>query len=110
MATDSQLTAAFANENAQEALAELVHRYVNLVYSAALRQVGKDAHAADDVVQLVFAHFVRQASSLRNRASLGGWFYTTTHHLSANFVRGEQRRKRREMEALVMEGIDSDGA
>jgi RNA polymerase sigma factor (sigma-70 family) len=107
MDPDSELTVRLVEGNTEAALAELVRRYVNLVYSAALRQVGGDTHFAEDVVQIVFARFVCQAASLRNRASLGGWFYTTTHHVAANVVRSERRRKHRDKEAQVMENIKS---
>jgi RNA polymerase sigma factor (sigma-70 family) len=103
MGPDSELTAALVEGDAEPALTELVRRYVDLVYAAALRQVGGDAHLAKDVVQVVFTRFVRQAAALRHRASLGGWFYTTAHHVAANVVRSERRRKQRETEAHLME-------
>ncbi len=105
MAHDSELTKALVEGNAEAALGELVRRHVDLVYATALRQVGRDAHLAEDVVQVVFARFVHRAAALRDRESLGGWFYTTAHHVAANVVRGERRRKDRELEAQTMENI-----
>jgi RNA polymerase sigma factor (sigma-70 family) len=101
MELDSALTLSLVEKNDEAALAELVRRYVTLVYSAALRQVGGDTHLAEDVTQVVFTRFVRQASSLRDRSSLGGWFYSTTRHVAANVVRSERRRKDREIKAQM---------
>src|SRR4051812_4616099 len=78
---------------------------MDLVYSAALRQVGGDTHFAEDVVQQVFADFARKATTLRGRTSLSGWFYTSTHYAAAKLVRRERRRKARDLEASKMNAI-----
>src|ERR1700761_6987132 len=96
MTSDSQLLAAFARTNSEDAFAELVRRHVNLVYSAALRQVNGDAHLAQDVAQTVFADLARKAQSLSRRESLAGWLYTSAHFAAAKAVRGETRRRDRE--------------
>jgi RNA polymerase sigma factor (sigma-70 family) len=106
MNSDSELISSLVSGDG-DALAELIRRYVGLVYSAAVRQVGGDAHLAEDVAQEVFSRLVRQAASLRGRTSVGGWLYTTTHHIAANVVRGEQRRRRRETEAQIMLSDDA---
>jgi hypothetical protein len=51
MTPDSELLRQFARTNSEAAFAELVKRRVNLVYSAALRQVNGDAHSAKEVAQ-----------------------------------------------------------
>ncbi len=96
MTPDSELLANFARTNSQEAFAELVRRHVNLVYSAALRQVQGDAHLAQDVAQLVFADLARKAGSLARRESLTGWLYTSAHFAAAKIIRTETRRRDRE--------------
>ena len=56
--SDSELLGEYARHNSQDAFAELVQRYVDLVYSTALRQVGGDAHLAQDVAQNVFTALI----------------------------------------------------
>src|ERR1035438_3856449 len=96
MTPDSELLAAFARKNSEDAFAELVKRHVNLVYSAALRQVNGDAHSAKDVAQMVFTDLARKADSLARRESLTGWLYTSVHFAATKIVRGENRRRDRE--------------
>src|SRR5271154_5614426 len=96
MTPDSELLRQFATTNSEDAFAELVKRHVNLVYSAALRQVNGDEHSAKDVAQTVFADLARKASSLSRREILTGWLYTSAHFAAAKIVRGENRRRDRE--------------
>ena len=96
MTPDSELLRRFAKTNSEDAFAELVKRHVNLVYSAALRQVGGDTHLAQDVAQTVFTDLARKATSLSRRESLTGWFYTSAHFAAAKIARTENRRRDRE--------------
>ena len=64
MTPDSELLGRYAGTRSEDAFAELVRRHVNLVYSAALRQVNGDAHLAQDVAQTVFTDLARKAGSL----------------------------------------------
>ena len=96
MSSDPELLATFARTNSEDAFAEVVRRHVNLVYSAALRQVNGDAHLAQDVAQTVFADLAQKAASLSRCQSLTGWLYTSAHFAAANMIRGETRRRARE--------------
>ena len=96
MTPDSELLAVFARDHSDAAFAELVRRHVDLVYSAAFRQVNGDVHLAQDVTQTVFADLARKAEILSDRASLSGWLYTSAHFAAAKIVRGERRRRQRE--------------
>ena len=60
---DWQLLKSYGRDDSQDAFTEIVTRHVNLVYSAALRQV-REAELARDVTQLVFANLARRARSL----------------------------------------------
>lgn len=104
MKPDPELLALFARTNSEDAFAELVKRHVNLVFSAALRQVGGDAHLAQDVAQTVFADLARKAGHLRRHKSLTGWLYTSAHFAAAKLIRGEVRRRGRE-ETFMREPI-----
>ena len=67
MTPDCELLRRFAETNSEDAFAELVQRHLNLVYSAALRQVNGDTHLAHDVAQTVFTDLARKAEPLSRR-------------------------------------------
>jgi RNA polymerase sigma factor (sigma-70 family) len=96
MTPDNELIRQYAQARSEEAFAELVRRHVNLVYSAALRVVGGDAHLAQDVAQTVFTDLARKARLLSGRESLAGWLYTSACFAAGKIVRTETRRRERE--------------
>lgn len=102
MNDDSELLRRYATEGAEDAFAELVRRHLNLVYTAALRQVNGDAHLAADVAQVVFTDLARKAAVLASHRVLAGWLFTSTRFAAANAVRGERRRHGREQKAQAM--------
>src|ERR1700709_2064622 len=107
MNDDSTLLKGYSRDRSESDFAELVRRHVNLVYSAALRQVNGDVHLAQDATQLVFTDLARKAASLTNHRVLAGWLFTSTRYAAAKLVRGEQRRRRREQEAHNMQEISA---
>jgi RNA polymerase sigma factor (sigma-70 family) len=107
MNTDAELLRRFVDDGSEAAFTALVQRHLPLVRATALRRVGGDAHAADDVAQQVFVALARKAPSLRGHATLCGWLYLSTHHATADWVRREQRRKQREATAHSMQLADS---
>lgn len=107
MTDDAELLRDYVEAHSERAFTELVRRHVNLVYFAALRRVGSDAHLADDVTQKVFADLARKASSLKDRSVITGWLYTSTRFAAAHAVRSERRRKKHEQEAQTMHELDS---
>ncbi len=110
MSDDAELLLRYARENSEPAFAELVRRHLGLVYHAALRQVGGDAHLAQDVAQTVFTDLARKAAALARRPVLVGWLYTSTHYSATQVVRSERRRRTREQAAHTMTEILTDPA
>ncbi|MBI4623255.1 MAG: sigma-70 family RNA polymerase sigma factor [Verrucomicrobia bacterium] len=110
MADDADLLRGYAEKRDESAFAELVRRYLNLVYFAALRQVGGDAHRAEDVTQAVFTLLARKASSLTRHQTLAGWLHTTARFTASEALRAERRRLVREKEAHPMHELSTDSA
>lgn len=102
MTSDCELLRRYAETRSEEAFSELVRRHVDLVYSAALRQVGGDDALARDVSQEVFTDLARKSVSLAGRDNLTGWLYTGTRFAAIKAVRTERRRAAREQEAQAM--------
>ncbi|MDB6093258.1 MAG: hypothetical protein JWM32_820 [Verrucomicrobia bacterium] len=103
MNNDADLLRRFSEEGSQAAFAEIVHRHVDLVYSAALRRTGGDSHRAADVAQQVFITLARDARKLAGHAVLVAWLHTATRNAALNLMISEQRRQAREREALALE-------
>lgn len=108
MSDDAKLLRQFADDGDEAAFSELVSRHINLVYSAAVRQLAGDAHLAQDVTQTVFTDLARKARSLSQGVVLAGWLYRATHFASAKIVRTERRRQAREKEAMSMQDSDAE--
>ncbi len=110
MLDDATLLRRYAENRSEGDFAELVRRHLNLVYSAALRQVNGDTHLAQDVSQLVFTDLARKAATLAGHRVLAGWLFTSTRFAAAKLVRGEHRRRTREQEAPLMQEQDPTAA
>ena len=98
--SDTELLRQYADSNSEPAFTALVTRYINLVYSAAVRKTG-NPHAAEEIAQAVFIILAQKAKAWRKETILSGWLYQTTRLMAANFLRVEIRRSRREQEAYM---------
>jgi RNA polymerase sigma factor (sigma-70 family) len=106
MNDDLTLLRAFTEKNSEAAFAELVSRHVNLVYSVALRQV-RDAHLAEEITQAVLIILARKADSLSDKTILSGWLCRAARYASANALKIQMRRQKREQEAFMQSQMDS---
>ena len=103
-----QLLAEYAANGSETAFRELVTRYINFVYSVALRLVAGDTQLAEDVTQTVFIALARKGSTLSKAVMLGGWLHQHTYHVATRAVRVERRRQSREREAVEMNTLQDD--
>jgi RNA polymerase sigma factor (sigma-70 family) len=101
--SDAQLLHEYAEHGCEAAFTEIVSRHMDLVYSAAVRQV-ESPDLAHDVAQTVFTDLARKAGLLirdaDHNASLVGWLYRSTRFEALNLMRGNRRRQARERQAM----------
>ena len=100
MNDDMDLVRDYAARQSEPAFATLVARHVNLVHSAALRQV-RDPHLAAEITQTVFILLARKAATLRPQTILSGWLYRTAQFVGRAAQKREFRRRHYESEALM---------
>jgi RNA polymerase sigma factor (sigma-70 family) len=99
---DTTLLRRFAVEGSEADFSELVRRYLDLVYSAALRQVNGNSGLAADICQSVFIDLARKARSIRPGLALAAWLHRATRLAALAAMRAENRRAVREQEAAAM--------
>src|ERR1041385_7990980 len=108
--TDAQfLLRQYVERGSDSAFRELVTRYVDFVYSVALRRVGGNTHLAQDVTQAVFTDLARKARTLPRDVMLGGWLHRHTCFVSSTTIRNERRRQARERSAVEMNALHAPG-
>ena len=126
--TDLQLLARYTRQHAEDAFAEIVRRHLDLVYSAALRQV-RSPQLAEEVAQSVFTDLARTAHRLApwdknerdgpetkknyptGRAPdtiLTAWLYEVARRTAIDVVRREARRQLREQVASEMNATNGE--
>ncbi|HZQ47528.1 MAG TPA: sigma-70 family RNA polymerase sigma factor, partial [Verrucomicrobiae bacterium] len=104
---DMELLREYVEHDSDIAFETILNRHINLVYSAAMRQV-RDAAMAGEVTQITFIILARKARSLRRETVLSGWLYRTAQFAAARALRTEMRRRERELEAAKMPNEQTD--
>jgi len=95
---DAQLLQRYVRDRSEEAFAEIVRRYLNLIFSAALRQV-RQPQLAEEVTQAVFVDLAKQAKTLASGTILSAWLYQVARRTAIDVIRRESRRQIRERTA-----------
>ena len=98
---DWELLDQYTQKGSQEAFAQIVERYVDLVYTTCFRDL-RDHHLAEDSTQAVFLVLAQKARSLRREVVLAGWLFQTARLVVRNARKQEARRKIRERKAAEM--------
>jgi RNA polymerase sigma factor (sigma-70 family) len=109
MTSDLDLLGQYAHNGAQDAFTEIVRRHVDLVYSAALRQV-RSPQLAEEVAQSVFtdlAHNAVPLCGMKPDTVLTAWLYQVTRRTAVDVVRKESRRQLREQIASEMNAMNA---
>jgi RNA polymerase sigma factor (sigma-70 family) len=104
---DMELIREFTQAQSQDAFKELVLRHLNLVHSAALRQV-QDHQLAEDVAQCVFTELARNAPRLKPDTILPAWLFQVTRRTAIDVIRRESSRQTRERIAAEMHHMNAD--
>jgi RNA polymerase sigma factor (sigma-70 family) len=104
--TDLQLLTRYTNQRAEDAFAEIVRRHLDLVHSAALRQV-RSPELAEEVAQAVFIELARQGHHVPPRTVLAAWLYHVTRRRAIDVVRREAGRRLREQTAQELQAMNA---
>ena len=117
--TDLELLARYARHRssrrnpmeaeAEDAFAEIVRRHLDLVHSAALRQV-RSPQLAVEVAQSTFLKLAQHARQLAPDTLLSAWLYQVTRREAIDVVRREARRQLREQIATEMNAMNATAA
>ena len=104
--SDLELLERYTRQHAEDAFAEIVRRHLDLVFSAALRQV-RSPQLAEEVAQSAFTDLARQAHRLAPDTILTAWLYQVARRTAIDVVRRETRRQVREQVACELNAMNT---
>src|SRR4051812_37311310 len=102
MKSEVELLERHIGDATDDAFAEIVKRYVNLVHSVARRRLGSHAQA-EEATQLVFIRLAKSQGRFTTEAALIAWLHRTATNVATDLLRTELRRRKREQEAIQMQ-------
>src|SRR5688572_31644 len=98
---DLELLWEYGRSGDSNAFARVAERYVDLVYSAALRQV-RDPHLAQDVTQAVLIILMNKAWRLPAGTVVAAWLLKVTRYTALDALKLQGRRRHHEQRAAQM--------
>jgi RNA polymerase sigma factor (sigma-70 family) len=104
--TDLELLSRYVKHGAEDAFAEIVRRHLDVVHSAALRQL-HSPQLAEEVAQSTFMKLAREGWKLRHETILVAWLYQVTRREAIDVVRREARRQLREQIATEINSVNA---
>ena len=106
MQDDLELLWEYGRSGDNHAFSTVASRYIDLIYSAALRQV-RDPHVAQDVTQATLIILMNKASSLPRGTVVPGWLLRVTRFAALDAMKLQRRRTRHERQAAIMRSESS---
>lgn len=103
---EAELLQDYVASGSQGAFSGIVSRHVDLVFSAAQRQV-RSPQLAEEITQNVFVALARHAHRLKPGTPLVAWLYLVTRRACIDALRAEARRKAREKTAMELSDMNS---
>lgn len=104
-APDQDLLERYSLHGDEAAFAEIVRRHMNLVHSAAIRQV-RSPQLAEEVAQTVFFRLAQHARQLTPGLLLSAWLHRVTRREAIDVARREAARQLREHVSTEMNFIN----
>jgi RNA polymerase sigma factor (sigma-70 family) len=98
---DLELLWEYGRSGDSNAFARVAERYIDFVYSAALRQV-RDPHLAQDVTQAVLIILMNKAWRLPAGTVVAAWLLKVTRYTALDALKLQGRRRRHEQQAAQM--------
>lgn len=106
---DASLLRSWAADGSDAAFRQLTEKYINLVFSIALRGVAGRHEVAEEVTQNVFALLARKAGRLKADPSISGWLYQTAVLEAKSAARRELKHLEKMKQLSDTESTPADG-